>query len=88
MAIKKDPTDMKADGRRGPKPSGVPRNEIVKKAAKTHRDALLQKGKVELKTFVSPETKNQLAALKSRFNVTTVGEVIDAMSQHFSQLDT
>jgi len=68
-------------GIRGPKPSGIPRAEGLRKYAKDYRQSQEKGGKSELKTWVTPDTKKQLADLKIEFNVKSVGEVIDALVQ-------
>lgn len=73
--------------RRGPKPSGVPRLEVFKKASKEHRAKIIDGGKAELKTFVDPGTKKILQELKTVYGVKTFGEVIDALAQQTQKKD-
>lgn len=81
MTIQKTTDPDQVAKKRGPKPSGVPRTEVFKKASKTHRSKMISDGKVELKTFVGPGTKEILARLKIAYGLETVGEVIDALAQ-------
>lgn len=70
--------------KRGPKPSGVSRAEIQARASKLAREKQLSRGLVEMKTFVTPETKAKLADLKIDMGKLTVGEVIDELIKIYS----
>ena len=74
--------------KRGPKPSGVPRKEAFKSATKNRRDRLIQSGKVEVKWFIDPVTKDALDRQKFELGLgpkTSMGEVLDALMQQLEK---
>jgi hypothetical protein len=74
--------------KRGPKPSGVPRKEVFKAATKNRRDRLIQSGKVEVKWFIEPRTKEALERSKVALGLgpkTSMGEVLDALMQQLEK---
>jgi hypothetical protein len=76
-----------AEPKRGRPSSGIPRGETFKRASKANRAKQLESGKVELKCFVSPETKEWLAAQKGALSFSTVGEVLDLLAQQAEKKD-
>lgn len=70
------PTEKRGRGRPA---SGLPHNEVMKLSTRARRERLLAEGKEELKTFVSAGTKEGLHALKTAKDLSTAGDVIDAL---------
>ena len=89
MPQKSDETVDLAVGAEPKKPgrpsSGISRSETFKRATKANRQKKIASGKVELKCFVTPSTKEVLAALKVTYALSTVGEVIDFLAQGVTQ---
>ncbi|MEM8515111.1 hypothetical protein RCH14_004471 [Massilia sp. MP_M2] len=56
--------------------------------SRNHRDKLLQLGKVQLKAFIDPSTRDGLKESKKQLGLTdkaTLGETIDALWKFFSE---
>lgn len=68
---------IRLPARRGPAPSGDSRSEIEKRSAKKLRVQRYESGLVDLKTFVSGDTRTELLELKKRLNLRNLGEVIE-----------
>lgn len=81
---KPDPILDPPSKKRGPKPSGVPRKEVFKTATRNRRERLIESGKVEVKWFIEPKTKEALEHAKATLGLspkTSMGEVLDALMQ-------
>lgn len=75
-----------AKKRSGRPSSGKSRGEALKLYDHNYRDRLLSEGKVEIKAFILTSTKSDMASIKQMLGLPpkcAVGEVIDAMVQHF-----
>lgn len=83
--ILSDPASAEAPSRRGRKASGASRSDIEKAASEKHRKKQLDGGKCEVKAFVNLDTKAMLAQLKNELDLSTIGEVIDALTQQFKK---
>lgn len=58
------------------------RKEIERDSSKGYYGDKLAAGKVNLRTFVDPQTSEGLQKLKDIYNVSTVGDVIDMLTKN------
>jgi hypothetical protein len=59
------------------------RAEIERDASKQHRENKKAAGQVNLRTFVSPTTRDELQKMKDEMGVATVGDVIENLVKQF-----
>lgn len=70
---------LKNKGRRGPAPSGESRAEIERRSKLKLREKQADEGLVSIKAVVKEATRDELAALKSMWQVDNIGQVIERM---------
>lgn len=70
-------------GRRGRVPSGESRSDIEKRSAKKLRDKRYESGLVDLKTYVTAETREHLLSLKKELGVSNLGEVVEELLKNY-----
>ena len=73
--------DSLSKAKRGPVPSGDTRSEIERRSAKKIRQQKIDAGLLEIKTFVTEDTKATLQIIKQEIGLGSLGEVIDYLAK-------
>ncbi|WP_395398616.1 hypothetical protein ACHMW6_00280 (plasmid) [Pseudoduganella sp. UC29_106] len=76
------PIDEEGGRKAGRPSSGVPRAEQERRSQVKNRAKKQEQGKVELRTWVKPETRQFLTDLVASLKVQTAGEVLDVLLKH------
>lgn len=66
---------------RGRKPSGKPRDEILRDSQKISRAKKSEDGLVNFRAYVKPTTRDYMHALRSALDVRELGQVLDALAE-------
>ena len=76
--------EQPAKRRPGRQPSGKPRDEILRAAQKSSRNKKSEEGLVAFRSFVRPETREYLHAVREALGVKELGQVLDVLAKSYS----